>query len=82
MMTMIEARFELERQLIARGACVRDWRFIPYPSSGDLILACCDLTDGDEIQQLFKLDVPINPNNYCEAEMMFRFFELPSSSVH
>jgi hypothetical protein len=82
MMTMVEARFAIEAELLARRATVRDWRFIAYPSNGTLVLACAELDDGGEVQQLFALDAPIDPDDYNEWDMARRFFALPSTALH
>src|SRR5262245_49285329 len=66
MMNMHECRFAIERELLERRVPVADWRMIPYPSDGRLIMACAELTDGNEIQMLFELETPIDMSRYDE----------------
>lgn len=66
-MTMEEARFEIDRQLIELAAAnggriplVRDIRFFLYPdASGRCVLACAERDDGGDIQVLFEMPAPV-----------------------
>jgi len=82
-MSMQEARFSIERQILERHTCVSEWRMFPYPSrSGNLVLACCELTDGTDIEQVFDTGVPMDVNMFDEHAMVERFLSMPSREVH
>ena len=81
-MSMHEARFEIERELLERHASVSLWRFIPYPSDGRLVLACAELANGEEIQKVFDLGAPMDVATFCEFEVYEAFFRMDSREVH
>ncbi len=90
-MTPIEARFEMERQLLERGrkngepvALIRDVRFFLYPSADNRrVLAVAELMDGEDLQVLCELPVPIdNEDDFNEAAVRDLFLAMPSGARH
>jgi hypothetical protein len=89
-MTLEEARFEIDRQLIALAAendgkvpLVHDVRFFLYPDpSRRLVLACAERADGGaDVQVVFEMPAPVvgHLDEWAIREM---FFDMPSGARH
>lgn len=87
-MTPAEARFELDRALVALADAngvplVRDVRFFLYPDpSHRCVLACAERADGGaDIQVAFELAIPVG-DHLDENAVREMFFDVPSSARH
>jgi hypothetical protein len=88
-MNIVEARFDIDRQLVELAAkngampLVRHVRFFPYPCCDDrLVLACAELVDGDDIQAVFELSTPVDPDDFDEEAVRQMFLDVPSGAKH
>lgn len=90
-MTPAEARFEIDKQLVALAAqnggkapLVSDIRFFLYPSSERrLVLACAERADGAaDIEVLFEMPAPIIGDDLDEDAIWRMFFDVPSAARH
>jgi hypothetical protein len=90
-LTLEEARFEIDRQLVMLAAQnggqppeLSDIRFFLYPhESCRWCLACAERSDGGEdIQVLFELPVPAIGGHLNENQIREQFFDVPSGARH
>jgi hypothetical protein len=90
-LTLEEARFEIDRQLLTLAAendgqipRLADIRFFLYPhESRKWCLACAERADGGEdIQVLFELPVRVVGDHLDENAVREMFFDVPSGSRH
>ena len=88
-MTPQEARFDLDRQLIALAAAnngrvplVTATRFFLYPGSNREVLAVAELESGDDIQAAFTLPTPVAGDHLDEDAVARWFFDVPSGARH
>jgi hypothetical protein len=88
-MTLEEARFDLDRQLVALAAAnggrvplVSDVRFFLYPPSRRSVLAVAELEGGDNIEASFELSIPVAGEHLDEETVRQMFFTVPSGARH
>lgn len=90
LMTPIEAKFEIDKQLVALAAengghvpLIRDLRFFLYPSAERrLVLACAERTDGAaDIEVLFEMPAPV-VGDLDENAVRGMFLDVPSGARH
>jgi hypothetical protein len=90
-MTPVEARFEMDRQLVALAATnggrvplVSDVRFFLYPDpSRRLVMACAERADGAaDIAVFFETALPVDPDDFNEETVRQMFFNVPSGARH
>jgi hypothetical protein len=90
MTTITEARFAIETRLVQLAAenggeipSLHDMRFFLYPDpSRRWVLACAELEDGRDLQELFELEVPVVGDHLDENAVRERFFDVPSGARH
>jgi hypothetical protein len=78
-----EAQMIIHAELLRRSALCLRLQYVPYPSSGDLVLICAELNDGTELQVLTKLDWPVAVHgDEFDLEAIKRQFFMPSTAKH
>jgi hypothetical protein len=87
-MTPIEAKFEIDRQLIELAAggpapLVRDLRFFLYPGSRQSVLVCAERLDGGaDIEASFELPLPVVGDHLDEDAVERMFLDVPRDARH
>ena len=89
-MTPVEARFEIDKQLVALAAenggrvpLVQRCRFFLYPGSHQSVLVCAERVDGGpDIEASFDLPLPVAGTHLDEDAVEAMFLAVPSSARH
>ena len=89
-MTPAEARFDLDRQLVALAATngghvplVRRCRFFLCPGSRKSVLVCAERVDGGaDIESSFDLPLPVVGDHLDEDAVEAMFLAVPSGARH